>query len=427
MRNIFTVFKFTFRDGIRKKTFIISTSIVLLLILGACLIGGLLGAPEEEGMDGGALVPDIQVDLIAPEERGMFCYVIDDAYPLPQAIAALNMAFGDTGFIKIEASQQQEYLDKVEIEENTCLIEIHAPAQGQLPSLTLFQKNALSAVPVSSYAEVIQSVCIQNAMQLQGVEQDTIDLALSGIHYSVSLVGKMDLSGYVLGVALCMLMFFAIYFYGYGVATSVASEKTSRVMETLIMSAKPSHILLGKCLAMGALGLLQLSAFLVFGLVCYNLLVPGDLMILGAPLAISSFSIRSGLLTLVYFILGFFLFAMINSVCGASVSRSEDLQSAMMPTVFIGLGSFYAAFFGAILGGGPLKAICTYIPLTSPFLMPFRLLNDTVSTGEIIGSIALLIVGIALVAALSIRIYTHSVLHYGQRLKMGEMLRMKTR
>mgnify|MGYP000594530332 FL=1 len=68
----------------------------------------------------------------------------------------------------------------------------------------------------------------------------------------------MNLTEYVVGLLLTFVMFFAVYYYGYGVAMSISSEKTSRVMETLIISAKPSKILIGKCLAMGVLGLLQL-------------------------------------------------------------------------------------------------------------------------------------------------------------------------
>jgi hypothetical protein len=98
---------------------------------------------------------------------------------------------------------------------------------------------------------------------------------------------------------------------------SVASEKTSRVMETLIVSTKPSRILLGKCIAMGTLGLIQLSIFILAAALGYNLLIPDDFTISGVPLALSSFTPASALLILVYFLLGYALFAMINSVCGA--------------------------------------------------------------------------------------------------------------
>lgn len=210
------------------------------------------------------------------------------------------------------------------------------------------------------------------------------------------MLGKMDMTGYVLGIVLTMIVFFAVYYYGYGVAMSVAAEKTSRVMETLIVSAKPSRILLGKCLGMGVLGLFQMGLFLLVGGAGFALLVPEDFTIMGMPLALSSFTVPSALLVLVYFLLGYALYAMLNSVCGATVSRAEDLNSAMMPTVLISVISFYAAFMVMFLPDEGLKRIVTYIPFTSPFVMPFRLLNDTVPAADIAISVGLLLVAIVL-------------------------------
>ena len=77
--------------------------------------------------------------------------------------------------------------------------------------------------------------------------------AAQDVYKRQDIAGQMDLSGYALGLILTVLMFFAIYYYGYGVSMSVATEKASRVMETLVVSAKPSRLLIGKCLAMGCL------------------------------------------------------------------------------------------------------------------------------------------------------------------------------
>ena len=196
-------------------------------------------------------------------------------------------------------------------------------------------------------------------------------------------------------------------------------------METLIVSAKPSRILLGKCLGMGVIGLCQLGLFLLVGGAGFTLLVPKDFTVMGMPLALSSFTVTSALLVLVYFLLGYALYAMLNSVCGATVSRAEDLNAAMMPTVLITVISFYAAFMVMFLPNEGLKRIVTYIPFTSPFIMPFRLLNDTVPAADIAISVALLAVSIVIIAALSIRIYSASVLHYGQRLKLKDLFKMR--
>ena len=95
-----------------------------------------------------------------------------------------------------------------------------------------------------------------------------------------------------------------------------------------------------------------------------------------------------------------------------------------MPTVFISLIAFYAAYMVMFIPNEAAKRIVTYIPFTSPFLLPFRLLNETVPATDIAISLVLLVVCIALVALLSIRIYSASVLHYGQRLKLKDILKL---
>ena len=117
-----------------------------------------------------------------------------------------------------------------------------------------------------------------------------------------------------------------------------------------------------------------------------------------------------------------------NAVCGASVSKIEDLNSAMMPVVLIAMVSFYVGYFAAISGSGAdsmLQKVAIYIPFCSPFIVPFKILNGDVPMMDIMLSIAALLAAIVVIAAVSIRIYTASVLHYGNRLKLKDMFRMK--
>lgn len=419
MRDIWTVFRFTLRDALRKKAFIITTAIVLVLIVAACAIPGITGlfADDKEETLGTAKPDEAAKTLI--------CYYIDAENSASGALAALQAALPDIEFREGTLPELDTYKADVEENRSSYIVQIIPPASpDSLPSMTVFSKNIMSDLPADAISRVIKAVVVSARMQQAGVSQDLTGMALSEISISSEIVGKMDLSGYILGIVLTMIIFFAVYYYGYGVAMSVASEKTSRVMETLVVSAKPSHILLGKCLAMGVLGILQLASFLICGAVCFTLMVPEGFTIAGMPLALSSFTVQSALLTLLYFVLGYALYAMLNSVCGATVSRTEDLNAAMMPTVLISLLSFYAAYMTIFLPNESFKKIATYVPFTSPFIMPFRLLNETVATGDILISVAFLLLAIVLISALSIRLYSASVLHYGQRLKLKDLFKM---
>ena len=98
----------------------------------------------------------------------------------------------------------------------------------------------------------------------------------------------------------------------------------------------------------------------------------------------------------------------------------------MMPSVLISMISFYAAYMVMFMPDQGIRRIVTYIPFTSAFIMPFRLLNENVAPIDIGISVVLLLVAIILVAMVSVRLYSASVLHYGQRLKIKDMFKLKT-
>lgn len=423
MRDILTVFRFTLRDGARKKAFWVTTIIVLVLIVGICCI------PRVMELFSGGSTPEPGTEAPGsstgePVEKTETCYLIDEQQLIPGAAEALAAALPQADVIAGEESQLDSYKTEAEEDGSIYIVQVLPSEQGMLPKVQFYVHDILSGAPTDTVTAVLKTTYVSQALQSAGVSADMAALALSDMTYDMAIVGKMDMSGYVLGILLTMLTFFAVYYYGYGVAMSVASEKTSRVMETLVVSAKPSRILIGKILGMGVLGLLQMLMFLVVGALGYTLLVPADFTIGGMPLALSAFTPASAVLILVYFLLGYALYAVLNSVCGATVSRTEDLNAAMMPTVFISLIAFYAAYMVMFIPNEAAKRIVTYIPFTSPFLLPFRLLNETVPATDIAISLVLLVVCIALVALLSIRIYSASVLHYGQRLKLKDILKL---
>ena len=99
----------------------------------------------------------------------------------------------------------------------------------------------------------------------------------------------------------------------------------------------------------------------------------------------------------------------------------------MMPVLWTSMFSFYFSYFTAIMGTNYeiLMKIAMYVPLTSPFIMPFALLNGMADTADILIAAAILVVSIFLVAALSVRVYTASVMHYGKRIKLKDAYKTK--
>jgi ABC-2 type transport system permease protein len=408
MKQILTVFRFTFVEAARKKSFIIMTCIVLVLILLSCMLPMLSG----------------QIASAFDSDQSKTCYLLIDSDRIPGAKATLQALYPGVEFFDGDKNLSGTYKDEIKVDGDTAMIEI-VETDG-IPYLRVTTKDFMSFLDAAQVADSLSPIYIREVMREQGVAEEWIDFSQTTIPYEVRIAGSMDLSGYIVGIALLMIMFFAIYYYGYGVSMSIANEKASRVMETLIVSAKPSHILIGKCLGMGALGLAQLSSFLLVAAVGYQLFVPRDFMLMGMPLSLSAFTLSSALLVLIYFILGYSLYAVMNAVCGALVDKIEDLNSAMMPVMFISMISFYVGYFTAIFDpGGIVSKIAIYVPFTSPFVVPFKLLNSDIGAADIAISIAILAIAVVVVAWLSARLYTASVLRYGKKLKIQELFRSK--
>lgn len=429
MRQIWTVFLYTLKDAARKKAFKISTIILMAVVLGACLIVKFTssGAEDEPAGAPEAVTEQEAQEEVTPEGR---CYYIDVQNAIPGGMQALQKAVPEITFEEGDAAKTEAYQQEIaENAELSMILIVPAEKENEPPVISVMTKDFMSGVGSNQAGDVLTRQYIANQLQEQGVKSESVE-ALLNVQLTVtsSIAGEMDLSGYILGIVITMLIFFAIYYYGYGVSMSIATEKTSRVMETLVVSAKPSRILIGKCLAMGVLGLLQFGGIIAFAAICYHYLVPADYLIMGMPLSLSSFTLERAVIILIYFVLGYTLYAVMNAVCGASVSKIEDLNSAMMPVVLIAMVSFYVGYFAAISGSGAdsmLQKVAIYIPFCSPFIVPFKILNGDVPMMDIMLSIAALLAAIVVIAAVSIRIYTASVLHYGNRLKLKDMFRMK--
>jgi ABC-2 type transport system permease protein len=221
-----------------------------------------------------------------------------------------------------------------------------------------------------------------------------------------------------LGTVFIILMFITILIYGMWVATGVAAEKSSRVMELMISAASPRQLLVGKVLGIGGAGLTQylaIAAPVVLVLACQDQIARSVLGAGGAGLPTGGLTL--GLLAAygVFFLLGFALFALIYAAVGSFVSRPDDLQTLSLPLSLVAMAGYLCALVVLLGSTGTFARLTSFVPPLSPFAMLARLMVSTVQPWEVALSIALLVGTIALVAAATVRIYATGVLLYGQR------------
>ena len=272
---------------------------------------------------------------------------------------------------------------------------------------------------------VLQQIYQMNAMINGGMSAEDVAGVMSiQIDGEVESLGKDQMQNFFYTYIMIFALYMVILLYGQMVAMSVATEKSSRAMELLITSAKPINMMFGKVLAACMAGLVQLVAIFGSALVFYNVNKSywGDNGIID-----SIFNIPPELFAymLVFFLLGFLIYAFLYGAISSTVSKLEDINTAVQPVTFLFVIGFMVVMFSMSSGSidNVLMQICSYIPFTSPMAMFTRIAISTVPWYEIAISIAILVGSTVGIGVLSAKIYRVGVLMYGTSPKIGNIIK----
>lgn len=272
---------------------------------------------------------------------------------------------------------------------------------------------------------VLQQIYQMNAMINGGMTQEDAAGVMSiQIDAQVESLGKDQMQNFFYTYIMIFALYMVILLYGQMVSMSVAIEKSSRAMELLITSAKPINMMFGKVLAACMAGLIQLVAVFGSALVFYNVNKSywGDNGIID-----SIFNIPPELFAymLVFFLLGFLIYAFLYGAISSTVSKLEDINTAVQPVTFLFIFGFMVVMFSMSSGSvdNVLMQICSYIPFTSPMAMFTRIAMSAVPWYEIAISIGILITSTFGIGILSAKIYRVGVLMYGTSPKIGNIIK----
>ena len=420
MSNTWTVIRFTFMNKIRTKSFIVTTLIFALLITIGINIPYFIqlfsGDKADEATRIGlvygeqqAIAEDLNQTL--PGITKNYEFVKYDAYD--EAVLNKDVTKGDIeGYIRFEAKEGSKFPAVVySSEDETLAPELHSALQAALQgpktrsvveglTLTDEQINEINT-PVQIDTRGVES---QGAGGTGAADNDTKDNPVN----------------YVVVYALVILFFITLMGTGNMIASEVTTEKSSRIMEILITSVSPLSQMFGKVIGMFLLGIAQIATFGV--VVVINLMLPHNMDALSS-LNIDLSAIDPMLLVfgIVFYIFGYFLYAVLYAAIGSIVSRTEDLGQAIMPLTMVSLAAFYIAIFSLSVPNSALMKISSYIPFISPTSMIVRIGLASPPLWEIIVSLAILIVSIFFFGWLSAKIYRTGVLMYGKRPTFKEL------
>ncbi|HSP54283.1 MAG TPA: ABC transporter permease, partial [Dehalococcoidia bacterium] len=205
-----------------------------------------------------------------------------------------------------------------------------------------------------------------------------------------------------------IIIFLALVLYGQGLLFGVAEEKTSRVVEVLMGTLRPEHLLAGKVLGIVVAAVCQLGAAFISGGVA--------LLVFGAA-EMPSVALDVALISGVFFVLGILSYSFLYAAVGATVSRQSEAESAQMP-ISITLMVPYFISLTAVTDNpdGMLARILSLLPPTAPMSMPARVATGDPLPIEIIVSVALMLPWILAVIWLAARLYSGAILHSGPRM-----------
>ncbi len=287
-------------------------------------------------------------------------------------------------------------------------------------SLSMYDTNTAVA------EAVLQNLYRMDAMIGSGVPAQIAGEILNvEIHSEVVNLGVDQLQNYFYTYIMTFALYMVILLYGQMVATNVATEKSSRAMEVLITSARPTSMMFGKVVASCMAGLFQLVAVFGSAFLFYNM---NRSYWSDNEIVQSIFNIPVELLLymLVFFTLGFFIYAFLYGAIGSTASKVEDINTSVMPLNFLFIIGFVVVIASISSGNvdNTAMTVCSYIPFTSPIAMFARIaMSSTVAWYEIAISIGILMGSVLGIGVLSAKIYRVGVLLYGTTPKIGAVLK----
>ncbi|MGW0043591.1 ABC transporter permease [Rhodococcus sp. NPDC003348] len=386
-RAIALVARREFRAQTRKKSFVVSNLIVLIAIVGAVVGYSLFSGADEPDLASVGLVGD-------------------------QSLGAALVTAGDqvgTGIEVTAVDDEQTARDRVTSGDLDVAL-IPRP-DGSATAVT---ESELEAGLRTALDVAVATRAQQEALAAQGVDTTRLAAATSGAVVTVDALDPPDPERgqrVALSVTAVILLYMQILGFGMYVAMGVVEEKSSRVVELLLSTLRPLQLLWGKIIGIGAVGLVQLTAYGVVGVAAG--LATGLLTVTGTALAVFAS-------TLGWFVLGFAFFAVLYAAAGSMVSRQEDVNSTAMPLMLLIMAMFFTAFSAVGNPDGTLSNVLSWIPPFSAILMPLRIAAGVAGPGQVIGTVAIMLaatIGASLIAA---KIYQRSILRVGKTVSWRE-------
>jgi ABC-2 type transport system permease protein len=365
------------RERLRSKVFLVSTLVMLLIVAGST---ALQGALSQE--------PTYRVAVTAPAPVGLATALERAAKPFDDAKVRLRTVPSPAVGRALVESEQVDALLRLSQDRIVFRTNVDAKTAAIADSAVRALRNQLPPKPELT------------AATLHSPDAETTDARTL-----VAYVGSL-------------LLLTSLAIYGQWVVSGVIEEKNNRVVEMILSTVRPRHMLAGKVIGIGLLGLSQLA--LVAGLAA-AFLVAG---VFDAPADLGG----SVALVIPWFALGFALYAVAYAAAGALGSRQQNADTAGQPVTYTLLAVYFAGYIALASDMDGLAAnVLTVFPLTAPLVLPARSALVGVPLWEHVAAVVLVLATIYALVRFAGRIYGHGLLRSGPRLGVRAAWRLTHR
>ena len=407
MRDLITVASYTIKEMVKRKSFIISNIIILLIIILGFNVPNILDAIKGDDTE------NIGNNTVL---------IVDEDNIFEGNLEELNkMELGTNFKVQNEKITKEELKQKIDDEEIFASL-ILKKANGTININYVIDSIAMNELP-QYVIEALSKIYTNMQIGKLGLTTEQLASLNTGFNVEVTETNENPASGNIFAIMLLsIVLFYAIYFCAYQVSSSITTEKTSKIMETLVTSTTPRTIVLGKTIGIGIVGLLQVSVIILVSVICCNVFLDPNL--LSSIIDVSKITPMLAVSVIIYFILGYAIYSLLYALTGSTVSKPEDINSANGPVAILAVIGFYLSYFAMMNPTSEINIFASMFPFSAPFSMPFRIMMGTATLVQILISLGIMILSIIVIAHISIKIYSSAIFNYGTKMSIKDILKI---
>lgn len=399
MDKFFTILSHTYKNRVKSKAFIITSIITILLIL---------------------VVSNLQsiIETFGGEQESKQVLVLSEEGDWSDR---LNQVLSTNKDISLEPfdGELAEAKQKVEEGDYEAVVSM-TKGSDNLPEATFYANQIANTSVSETVRQGLQQVKASLATERANVNDQVLQQITSPVPFELVALKDQAKSQEELnqtrGIVYIMLffMYISVLMYGNMIATEVATEKSSRVMEILISSVSPVSQMFAKILGIALLGLTQFSIFILVGYFSIRQSQQAGKASFLNSVGLTEVDPVTIVYALVFFVLGYLLYATLAATLGSLVSRLEDAQQLMVPMTLLVVAAFMIAVIGLGTPDSTFVTISSYFPFFTPLIMFLRVGMLDIPVWEVGISLFILIGSIVLLGWLGAKIYRGGVLLYGK-------------